>query len=365
MRIEGSVGGLRVTGTLALGATCAIALSSCLNSARLGTDFGFSSNPTQTSADGDSATGARFEALCSFGDADPFLVEASARGVAFGDGGPDYLEGHFAGSIPVVAYTVTRLVEPHGTDLVGLHPRVSQNLTAHIFCYVFRLRDIDYREDLLSGFDRRTRSHTVVAPFFAYSWLDGESVGVTDYESETGLFVLSLVGPDLARAGYDPSWAGWRVDAALGRSPSLSVGLGWRTMGEFRGPVADPSGEVTSFAGFMVGSLGPFAVALRRMPGASLVSNYQIDTSAEFAFAAGGGRWLARAKVGYDEADRSWGPDLSLWKAALGLDVRLARDWSLKLDLGWRERSSTAAGEDYDVFTAFLGVTWGVWKPLP
>jgi hypothetical protein len=346
----------------------------------LGAGLGYSSNPELIpDATGDAAAGARLDGRCSFGDAKPFLVEASARGMAFDGGRGDRLEGHFAGFVPLVTYTATRLVEPHGPDLVGLHPRVVQGLTTKAVFYVLDVKDVDFREDALSSLDSRTRSHTVAVPFslsawfereaavsfFLYSWLEGESAGVTDYESETGLFVLSLAGPDLARAGFDPSWAGWTVDAALGRAPSLSLALGWRRMAEFEGPVADPSDEVTSFAGFLVGSLGPFAVALRRTPGASLVSNYQIDTSAELAYAAGAGRWLARAKFGRDEADRSWGPDVSLWKAALGLDVRLAREWSLKLDLGWQERSSTAPGEDYDVFTAFLGVTWGPRAPYP
>jgi hypothetical protein len=346
----------------------------------LGAGLGYSSNPTlMPDATGDAAAGARLDARCSFGDAKPFLVEASARGMAFDGGAGDRLEGHFAGFVPLVTYTATRLVEPHGPDLVGLHPRTVQGLSAKAVFYVLDLEDVDFREDASSGLDSRTLDHRVAVPFtlnawleggpavsfFLYSWLEGESAGVTDYESETGLFVLSLAGPDLARAGFDPSWARWTVDAALGRAPSLSVGLGWRRMAEFEGPVADPSDEVTSFAGFLVGSLGPVALALRRMPGASLVSNHQIDTSAELAFAAGAGRWLARARFGRDEADRSWGPDVSLWKAAAGVDVRLAREWSLKLDLGWRERSSTAPGEDYDVFTAFLGVVWEARAPYP
>jgi len=312
---------------------------------------------------GDSSTGGRLDALCSFGDGDPFLVEGSARGVTFGDEGADFLEGRFTGSVPIVSYTATRLVEPHGTDLVGLHPRVTQDFTTNAIFYLFRLRDVDYSEAALSGYDSQERSHTLVIPFFAYSWLDGECAGVTDYKAETGLFFipLSISSSDhkSVHTSYDPSFAGWSVDSAFTKEPSLLLCLGWRRMAEFTGPVVDPNPKVTSFAGGVTGSYGPFAIAFKRMPGPSLVSNYQIDTSVEFGFAAKDSDFSVRAKVGHDRADRSLGPDVSLWKAAAGVDLRLGHLWQLSLDLGWRERSSTAGGEDYDVFTAFLGLAWG------
>ncbi len=363
--------------TAALAFAFIAALSSCAVPLAVGTGLGFSSNPAHVpGGDDEGRAGARLDARFSVENADPFVAEASVRGTTFADSGPgfikSYLEGHFAASVPFVSYAATRLVEPHGPDLVGLTPRVAQGISAKAVFYTFDLSDLDFSESSLAGLDARTRSHAVVVPFtmhawlhggstvffFLHSWLEGESAGVTDYEAETGLFILSLGGTDSARSDFDPSMAGWTAAASPGRGGSLSAGLGWRRMGGFTGPVADPSGEVSSFAGFLEASFGSFAVALRRMPGASFVSNYQIDTSAELAFAAGAGRWLARTRVGRDEADRSRGPDVSMWKAAAGVEVRLARDWSLELDLEWRDRSSTAPGEDYDVFTAFLGVTW-------
>jgi len=312
---------------------------------------------------GDSSTGGRLDALCSFGDGDPFLVEGSARGVTFGDEGADFLEGRFTGSVPIISYTAARLVEPHGTDLVGLHPREVQDLTTTAFFYLYRLVDVDYSEAALSGYDSQEQSHTVIVPFLAYSWLDGECGGVTDYEAETGLFFipLSMSSSDQrsVHTSYDPSFAGWSVDSAFTKEPSLLLCLGWRRMAEFTGPVVDPNPKVTSFAGVVTGSYGPFAIAFKRMPGPSLVSNYQIDTSVEFGFAAKDSDFSVRAKVGHDRADRSLGPDVSLWKADAGVDLRLGHLWQLSLDLGWRERSSTAGGEDYDVFTAFLGLAWG------
>jgi hypothetical protein len=359
-------------------------LPSCAVPLKVRTGLGFSSNPAQApGGDGEGRAGARLDAWGSLDDADPFKVEASARGATFADGGPgfikSYLEGRFAGSVPFVSYAATRLVEPHGPDLVGLTPRVAQGISAKAVFYTFDLTDLDFSESSLAGLDSRTRSHAVMVPFTMRAWLHGgstvlfylhswhecESAGVTDYQSETGMFILSLGGPGGAPTGFDPSMAGWTAAASPGRGGALSAGLGWRRMGGFDGPVADPSGEVSSFAGFLAASAGPFAVALRRMPGPSFVSNYQVDTSAELAFAAGAGRWLARARVGRDEADRSWGADVVLWKASAGIEMRLARDWSLGLDVEWRERSSTAPGEGYEVFTAFLGVTWKPSKAGP
>jgi len=246
---------------------------------------------------------------------------------------------------------------------------------------VYTIEEVSFEEAPFYRLDSRIETHTAALalplseekPILLsgeYSWSTCDWTGLNDFEAEGGSLVLfwPLVGEGQAPR-VDPGalrTGGARAGSMLAPAmamPLFQVHAGWRRLDEFTGPVADPDTEITSFAGGAALSqrwgVTTVAVAAAHRPERSYASNFQVRTSGAAGLSTYFGEgWRLEATLAYEEADRSMGPDLSLWLASARAEWWFAEDWRAAFGLRWRKRSSEAPDECYDVLSVFAGVAW-------
>ena len=306
-----------------------------------------------------------------------------------GDADADYVEADVLAEAPLVfnwvklpfGYDASRRVRPRGIDLSGLHPRWKRTFSGGFNYYGYTIEEVSFEEAPFYRLDSRIETHTVALalplseekPILLsgeYSWSTCDWAGLNDFEAEGGSLVLfwPLVGQ-----GKPPrvDWGALRTGGARAGSmlapamamPLVQVHAGWRRLDDFTGPVADPDTEITSFAGG--GALSQrwgvtmLAVAAAHRPERSYVSNFQVRTSAAAGLSTHlGAGWRLDATLAYEEADRSMGPDLSLWLASARAEWWFAEDWRAAFGLRWRKRSSEAPDQCYEDLSVFAGIAW-------
>jgi hypothetical protein len=349
----------------------------------------FSSNPGYVEGNPEGAVGAAVTLNIAAGDlaVERLGYSAQIKGETFGGGsGEHFIEADAELSVDILSYAVSRRVRPHGVDLTGLHPRTIHTAAFNLrllpsYAYTVTARRFD--EPALRSSNSDNQTHVVgistydflvslgpnenIDLAFWYQWTDVDHRAANDYKSEGGCLLVwwSAAEHEESRGQplpLIPADADVILDSMIWTAGWGAV-LGWSNMYDFEGPIGDPNTDPPwllggFFASVRRGNLASGLLLFHR-PEPSDVSNYQIRAAAYGGLGVELGEESSLVlKLGYETADRSLGPDLTLVIGSVRYERVVRESWHLATGLRWEERDSDVAGGHYQTLSLCLGLRW-------